>query len=411
MKRHVMARVLTALGVVVAALASAAPGGATGLSLPARLSHALRMPFVSYADSAAVVVDLSTGRVVYAHNAALPLRPASNEKLAVTYAALTALGPAFRIETDVLGDGTQAGERWNGDLVLKGFGDPTLSSADLTSLARQVRADGITTVGGRVLGDESWFDARRTAPGWKAAFYIDESPPLSALIVNRGLVGRFTSHDPALSAAQLFAKALARAGVHVAGGASLGTADDAAVGLASVDSPTLASMVHSMDQLSDNFTAEMLVKELGAVQAGAGTTAAGMSVVRAQLADAGVPLAGVRLADGSGLSLLDRVTATELVSLLQVMWSDPTMQPELLAALPLAGRTGTLHDRMRGTAAAGVVRAKTGTTDNSTALSGFVGDRYVFSVVVNGFPVSWTWSRVAEDRFATALAASRDQSR
>ena len=404
MKRLVRARALAALGAVVAALASAAPGGAADASLPARLTRALNGPFVSYAASAAVVVDLDTGNVVYSHNAALPLRPASNEKLAVTYAALTALGPAFRVETDVLGEGARQGTRWDGDLVLKGYGDPTLSTAGLAALARQVRANGITAVTGRVVGDETWFDARRTAPGWKRAFFINESPPLSALIVNRGLVGRFTSHDPALAAAQLFTKALRRAGVRVAGAASLGAAGDDAVGLASIDSPTLESIVHWMDQASDNFTAEMLVKELGAVQAGAGTTAAGIGVVRAQLADAGVPLAGVRLVDGSGLSSLDRVTATELVSLLRVMWSDVEIQPELLAALPLAGRTGTLHDRMRGTAAAGVVRAKTGTTDNSTALSGFVGSRYVFSVVINGYPVSWLWSRVAEDRFATALA-------
>jgi len=404
MKRLVRARALAALGAVVAALASAAPGGAADASLPARLTRALSGPFVSYAASAAVVVDLATGNVVYSHNAALPLRPASNEKLAVTYAALTALGPAFRVETDVLGEGARQGTRWDGDLVLKGYGDPTLSTAGLAALARQVRANGITAVTGRVVGDETWFDARRTAPGWKRAFFINESPPLSALIVNRGLVGRFTSHDPALAAAQLFTKALRRAGVRVAGAASLGAAGDDAVGLASIDSPTLESIVHWMDQASDNFTAEMLVKELGAVQAGAGTTAAGIGVVRAQLADAGVPLAGVRLVDGSGLSSLDRVTATELVSLLRVMWSDVDIQPELLAALPLAGRTGTLHDRMRGTAAAGVVRAKTGTTDNSTALSGFVGSRYVFSVVINGYPVSWLWSRVAEDRFATALA-------
>ncbi len=406
MKRLVRARALAALGAVVAALASAAPGGAADASLPARLTRALSGPFVSYAASAAVVVDLATGNVVYSHNAALPLRPASNEKLAVTYAALTALGPAFRVETDVLGEGARQGTRWDGDLVLKGYGDPTLSTAGLAALARQVRANGITAVTGRVVGDETWFDARRTAPGWKRAFFINESPPLSALIVNRGLVGRFTSHDPALAAAQLFTKALRRAGVRVAGAASLGAAGDDAVGLASIDSPTLESIVHWMDQASDNFTAEMLVKELGAVQAGAGTTAAGIGVVRAQLADAGVPLAGVRLVDGSGLSSLDRVTATELVSLLRVMWSDVEIQPELLAALPLAGRTGTLHDRMRGTAAAGVVRAKTGTTDNSTALSGFVGSRYVFSVVINGYPVSWLWSRVAEDHFATALAAA-----
>lgn len=406
MKRHVPARLAAVLGVVSAALAFAAPGDAAGASLAARLERALRLPYVSYPASGAVVVDLATGRVLFSHNAAASLRPASNEKLAVTYAALTALGPAFRIETDVFGEGARQGSTWTGDLVLKGYGDPTLSSAGLASLARQVRAAGVTRVRGRVLGDESWFDARRTAPGWKASFYINESPPLSALIVDRGLVGRSTSHDPALSAAQEFRRALRRAGVQVSGAAALGTATDGAVELASVDSAPIERLVHSMDQLSDNFTAEMLVKEIGAVQTGNGTTAAGISYVRGLLAQAGVPLAGVRMVDGSGLSLLDRQTPDALVALLRLMWSDPELQPMLVNALPLAGRTGTLHDRMRHTAAAGRVRAKTGTTDNSTALSGFVGGRYAFSVLVNGDPVSWTWSRLAEDQFAIALAAS-----
>jgi len=394
-------------GVAAAALAAAgAASGAAG-ALAARLDGALHRPQVRYADSGAEVVDLSTGAVVYAHNATEPLRPASNEKLAVTYAALTALGPSFSIETDVLGEGEQEGATWTGDVVLKGYGDPTLSSRGLRLLAAQVRADGITRITGRVLGDETWFDARRTAPGWKAEFYVNESPPLSALIVDRGLVGRYTSRNPALSAAQLFAKALGRAGVRVGQGATLGAADDAAVPLASVDSPPLESMVHWMDQVSDNFTAEMLTKELGAVQSGKGTTAAGIGYVRSLLADAGIPLAGVRMVDGSGLSLLDRLTPAALVALLQTMRSDPEMQPILVHALPLAAHTGTLHDRMRGTAAAGVVRAKTGTTDNSTALSGFAGDRYVFSVIVNGNPVSWVGSRDAEDAFAEALAAAQ----
>ena len=174
------------------------------------------------AASGAAVLDLSTGRAVFTHNPSLPLLPASNEKLAVTYAALTALGPAFRIETDVLGEGRQVGTLWTGNIVLKGYGDPTLSSAGLASLARQVRAAGITRVAGRVVGDETWFDAQRTSPGWKAAFYIEESPPLSALIVDRGRVGRWTSHNPALAAAQLFRKALVRVGVRIAGGAVLG---------------------------------------------------------------------------------------------------------------------------------------------------------------------------------------------
>ena len=113
----------------------------------------------------------------------------------------------------------------------------------------------------------------------------------------------------------------------------------------------------------------------------------------------------MRLVDGSGLSLLDRMTANALVSLLTVMWNDPGVRPELLASLPVAGRSGTLAHRMRHGPATGVVRAKTGTTNNASALSGFVGDRYVFSILQNGWPVDSFWARTAQDRFATVLAS------
>ena len=139
--------------------------------------------------------------------------------------------------------------------------------------------------------------------------------------------------------------------MRIAGGAVLGAAGAKAVPLASVDSPTLAALVDYMDHESDNFTAEMLLKELGAVQADRGTTAAGVGVVTGLLVRAGVPMAGVRIVDGSGLSLLDRMTAGALGSLLSVMWNDPGVRPTLLASLPVAGRSGTLADRMRDTAA------------------------------------------------------------
>jgi D-alanyl-D-alanine carboxypeptidase/D-alanyl-D-alanine-endopeptidase (penicillin-binding protein 4) len=395
---------LAALG--VALVLPTATLAAPGSPLAARLDRALHLKHVRLATSGAAAADLTTGESLYTHNGSLPLLPASNEKLTVTYAALTALGPDFRIETDVLGEGEQAGSVWQGDLVLKGYGDPTLSSSGLAALARQVRADGITRVSGSLLADESWFDSRRTASGWKASFYITESPPLSALIVDRGRIGGSTSHDPALAAAQLFRVALARAGVNVAGGTAHGTADDAAVDLGEIDSPPLLTIVRWMDHVSDNFEAEMLLKELGAVQGAGGSTAAGVGVVTGLLVQAGVPMTGVRLVDGSGLSLLDRMTANALVSLLTAMWNDPGIRPELLASLPVAGQSGTLAQRMRGTAAAGLVRAKTGTTDNSSALSGFVGDRYVFSVLQNGWPLAWWAARVAQDRFANVLAVA-----
>ena len=388
-----------------AALGAHAASPAPTTALQRRLAKALRVPHVSPARSAAIAVDLGNGSVLFAQNGSRPLAPASNEKLPVTFAALTTLGAAYRYETDVLGEGGQNGTLWEGPIVLKGGGDPTLSSADLRSLALQVRAGGVRRIVGPIVGDESWYDARRTVAGWKRGFYINESPPLSALVVDRDRVGGYVSNSPALAAATAFRVALRRAGVAVTGAAKVGVADDYAVSLASVESAPLAAIIRFMDHESDNFTAEMLLKELGAIEGGRGTSAAGAAVVTRELADAGVPLAGVRIVDGSGLSVLDRLTANALTSLLRTAWLDPSVRSVLRAALPVAGVNGTLEDRMRRGPAHGTVVAKTGTTTEASALSGFVRDRYTFAVLQNGHPLSYWWARVAQDRFAQVLAA------
>lgn len=393
----------TAVAIVAFCLVPAAQAGSRS-TFQQRLARALHAKHVSPARTGAIVLDLETGETLFAHNPQLALRPASNEKLATTFAALTALGPSFRIETDVLGEGRQSGATWRGNLVLRGYGDPALSAAQLNSLARQVAAAGIEHVTGRILGDESWFDTRRTGLGWKAAFYLHESPALSALVVNRGWTGRFETARPALMAAQLLRRDLRRAGVAVRGAAAVGVASAQAVALAEVESAPLASLLRHMDVYSDNFYAEMLLKEIGAVQGNGGSATAGIAVYRRLLEAAGVPLAGVRMVDGSGLSLLDRWTPLGLATLLRAMWQDSDLRPYVLPALPIAGKTGTLEHRMRTGPAHGVVRAKTGTTDNSSALSGFVGDRYVFSIVENGSPVRTLRAEQSQNRFAQVLA-------
>jgi D-alanyl-D-alanine carboxypeptidase/D-alanyl-D-alanine-endopeptidase (penicillin-binding protein 4) len=407
-----MARVRTprvALLAAALALVLATPAGSTvrdaRTPLQRRLAQALAVPHLDPSREAAVAADLSTGEVLFERNPTLSLAPASTEKLAVTLAALSALGPSFRIETQVLGEGEQIGAVWDGDLVLQGHGDPTLSSADLRSLAAQVRAAGIRRVTGGVAGDESWFDARRTAPGWMAYFYVFECPPLSALSVDRGRYRGQVASEPALAAALAFRDALQSAGVAVAGKATARPAGEYAYPLASVASPALWALVRSMDRTSDNFAAELLLKELGAVVRQRGTTAAGAQVVRSELETFDVPMAGVRIVDGSGLSRLDRLTANALVAILAAAWLDPTVRKPLLGALPVAGVNGTLEDRMRRPPARGHVLAKTGTTREASALSGFVRDRYVFAVLQNGWPVSFWWARRAQDRFATVLAA------
>ena len=407
MKKAVPARVRAAAAVLLAVLAlPAAATAGPSASLQERLAAALKVKHVSLAMSGATVIDLQTGQTLFAENATHRLLPASNEKLAITYVALSELGPDFQIETDVLGTGQLEADVWHGDLFLKGYGDPTLSSARLARLARAVRAAGIDRVTGRVIGDESWFDSRRTAPGWKPEFYLHESPALSALIVNRGWTGRTETRQPALAAAQLFRLALANARVHVDGPTTVGETPDDAEPLAAVESPTVAALVRFMDRNSDNFTAEMLLKEVGAVQGSGGTTADGVAVETAALTAAGVPLSRVHLADGSGLSLLDRWTPSALTALLRVMWLDPDVRPYMLAALPIAGETGTLARRMRTGPARGLVHGKTGTTNNASALSGIVGDRYAFSILENGWPVSTAAAERSQDRFASVLAAS-----
>jgi serine-type D-Ala-D-Ala carboxypeptidase/endopeptidase (penicillin-binding protein 4) len=399
-----MARRRLPVVAAVVALFVVSPAAAGDSPLAKRLERALAVPHVSQARTGALAFDLQTGETLYTEHDGLPLAPASNEKLAIAYAALVTLGENFQIETDVLGRGTQDGTTWRGNLLLVGHGDPTLSTASLLALARGVRALGIRHVTGGVFGDESYFDARRTGAGWKSWFYVNECPPLSALTVDRGRYYGRTSRQPALAAALLFRNALRQVGVSV-GGTGLGTGRDSDSVLATVQSPPLWQIVAWMGRVSDNFTAEMLLKQIGAESGQPGTAAGGAAIVRSTLVEAGVPIAGVRLVDGSGLSSLDRLTARALAGILRAAWADPDLRPYFTSALPIAGISGTLHDRMRTPPARGNVQAKTGTTSLASALSGYVRKRYVFSVLQNGSPVSSYWARKAQDRFATLLAA------
>ena len=394
------------LALVALLLALAAPAHAADPSLETRLAKALSVPGVDPARTAALAIDLRTGVVVFERNATLSLVPASNQKLPVAYAALALLGPGYRFHTEVVGSGTLVGDVWHGDLWLRGFGDPTLEPSDLDALAAEVASWGIRRVDGAVIADESWFDTRRTAPGWRPSFYLFESPPLSALVVDRGRYRGRTSATPALAAGSLLRESLEAAGVSVSGLTRRGVLTTSGLPLARDLSEPLGDVVRFMGRESDNYTAEILVKQLGATYAGTGSTAAGARVIRGALSEAGVPLAGVRLADGSGLSGLDRLTAAAVVALLEAGLAEGELRDAFLQSLAVAGVNGTLEDRMEKQPARGQVIAKTGTTRTASALSGFVRDRYVFAVIQNGRPISTHWARVAQDRFATVLAAS-----
>lgn len=399
-------RWLAAVAALVLALTAAAGAGArTGSSdLAPTLRAALAQPGVGARKTAALVVDLRSGETVLELNAGRGLVPASTEKLGVSFAALRILGPRHRFRTVVAGGGFRDRRTWRGDLYLVGGGDPTLAVRDLDRLARTVAGLGIRGVAGRVLGDESLFDTQRAAPGWKPSYLGDESAPVSALSV-AGARGE-GANASAAAAAVAFTQALSRHGVRVGRPSGTGRAPLSAVELAEDASPPLRLIVRLMNRDSDNFTSEVVLKALGTTTGERGSFAAGAEAVRSALRDAGVPLSGVRVVDGSGLSVLDRTTPRALVSILRAGLEDVEIRDAFVGSLAVAGVSGTLERRLERLPARGRVRAKTGTTSRSSALAGYVRRDYAFAVIQNGAPVPYWSARSAQDRFVTVLARS-----
>ena len=373
---------------------------------------------------ASVAVD---GTVVGARNADLAVIPASTQKLVVAAVALDVLGADHVFRTSVLASAAPVDGTVAGDLVLLGGGDPVLTSSwyptsgierrpvqdgtSLDELADRVRDAGVTRIEGSVLGDGSRHDDERYAPGWGTGVAGLEAGPYGGLMANdsRVLGEDVKADDPAAGAAREFARLLGERGIEVVGGASAGSATSlgaSPVELAAIDSAPLDDVVAEMLTTSDNNTAEVLVKEIGAAEAAAGgadgapvgaTRQAGLDVMLERLGRWGVDTAPVVLADGSGLSPDDRLTCDALLTVLE---RDDVDGP-IGSGLAVAGETGTLADVFASSDVAGRLRGKTGTLNNPPfnqdppavkALAGYLpvdgGGAVEYALVLNGPTIS-----------------------
>lgn len=344
---------------------------------------------------------------VVAVDAQTPLVPASNQKLFVAFAVLEILPLDTTLPTTVVATGPVVDGVLQGDLVLVGGGDPTITRAgphSLEALASQVQAAGITGVTGRLLVDESRYDEVRTGSGWAdGAWQQSNVGLLSALIVdrNRNSPDPAFAADPTLANLRSFRTALGDAGVTVAGIDDRGSGQ-AGVQVAALASPPLPELITAMLSHSDNLAAEILLKEIGWRTTGVGSAAAGIDAARGALAARCVEVDGTD-SDGSGLSRTDTRSPGAWRRLLDVARTRPWF-PTFRDALAVSGRSGTLAARLAGADTAGRVKAKTGSTAVSGALSGYLtaasGATVVFSIVVNqpaGAP------EPALDEFVTAL--------
>jgi D-alanyl-D-alanine carboxypeptidase/D-alanyl-D-alanine-endopeptidase (penicillin-binding protein 4) len=360
------------------------------------------------------VYDATDGRRLYSLRGRSPRVLASNTKLFTTAALLERLGPTATFTTRVSSTGAlDAAGTWSGDLVLRGGGDPTFGSGAFATrnylagggtedLAAQVLDRGVRRVQGRVVADESLFDSLRGGPDsrYGVSRYVG---PLSALTYDRARApGGGSSQNPPLQAAFRLDTALERIGVRVTGKPRLGPVAPGTTELAAVTSPPLARLVEITNVRSDNFFSEVLLKHLSAGPAAPGTTAGGAREAGAVALERG---ATAQLVDGSGLSRANRASPEQVARLLDALRGRPTFA-SFYDSLPVAGREGTLRDRLRSAPARGRCRAKTGSLSGVSALSGYCeargGDLIVFSILMERVNVAG--ARRLQDRMVQALA-------
>ena len=356
-------------------------------------------------DLAGLVTDAETGQVLWSRTPLEHQLPASNTKLVTAVNALSTFGPNHAITTKVV-QGRKAQR-----LILVGAGDPSLSRANLTALARAVtrgvRARGLLKV--RVLVDDSLFPAPSLAYGWKSSYVHADVRAVRALVVNQHDVS-----DTSIDAGKVFAKRLRAQGLEVGGVVARHTAPAKAPVLATVHGRSMASMVGTMLRYSDNDYAEALHR-LVAIKTGYTPTWSGArKAQRRALRRLGIDLGTSTLYDGSGLSRADRLAPIDLVRVLSLAFdgAHPALASLQHNSLAIAGRTGTLAPQYLRyvtkptKCAAGLIEAKTGSLSGVIALSGFArgadGRIKLFSFLLNKVPSTLT-TRRAVDRLSSTI--------
>jgi D-alanyl-D-alanine carboxypeptidase/D-alanyl-D-alanine-endopeptidase (penicillin-binding protein 4) len=472
--------------------ACAAPKAAPATPTPPALSSlqrdidaVLASPALEHGYWSVLVRSLRTGDTLYALNPRKLMLPASNMKTVTLAAAAERLGWTFTYTTELYAAGAIDAGVLNGDLVVVGSGDPSIMAENADAIfggwAERLKAAGIRSISGRVIGDDSAFEDNGLGFGWSWDDLPDDyAAGVSALQFNENAVRVTVTPGPAAGDSAGISVAPSGSGLDLVNSVTTSAADSAvsltarrlpgsmrlAIGgsipaghspaalAVSVENPTLffaralrlaliangvdvrgpavdADDVHDMPprprapiathtspplstlavrlmKISQNLYAETLLKTLA--PAAPRTAERGRAEVAAALQPWGVGADSLIQRDGSGLSRYDFVTAEALVTILAHVNHDEPLRGAFVASLPIAGRDGTLSNRMKGTAADGNARAKTGSMTGVRSTAGYVtsasGEPLVFAILANNFDVSPAQITAAEDAIIVRLASS-----
>lgn len=341
-----------------------------------------------------MIYDLDADSAIYRFNEHQSMRPASTMKVITAIAAIDKLGGSYQFKTEMCYTGEVKNNTLTGDIYCVGGFDPRFNSDDLNAFIESIRKMGVDTIRGNLYADKSMKDSATLGEGW---CWDDDNPVLSPLIISRKDVFM-----------ERFAKELREAGVVVE--ASIGEKKKPE------DAFCICNRFHTIDQVlmkmlkeSDNLYAESMFYQIASSTGNRPATAkSARAVIKRLINKIGLDPSRYNIADGSGLSLYNYVTAELEVMMLRYAYRNGNIYLHLLPALPIAGEDGTLRCRMRGSFTNGNVRAKTGTVTGISSLAGYCtasnGHRLCFSIINQGL-LHGRNGRAFQDRVCNALCS------
>ncbi len=367
--------------------------------------------------------DPMTGDTVLARNINTPMIPASNAKLFTTAAALYYMGMDYKVKTTLYStDNNIRDGVIQGDLYIKGHGNPFFSSADLKKLADELVDKGVERITGNIYGDESFFDEEYLRNDWIEGEGAAQLAPVSALSLNGNMTSvkkkvrrRYRTvsapvSNPARHTAQALFDILINKGVKIGGGSGVGITPEKSTEVATHSLP-LSTVLSITNKRSDNFAAECLFKMVGAAasQSQGNATFANQAIL-GFLKDNSIFVKGTKIADGSGLSRANNVSTLQIVRLLEFMYVDIERYEQYITTLSIAGIDGTLGGRMHGTDGEGNFRGKTGTLNGISTVAGYLttrdGTDLIVSIMFSFSRNGWNYYRGVQDEIIEALAGS-----
>lgn len=362
------------------------------IAVAQHLDNLLRHEMFETSTVGMMVYDLDADSVLYSHNARQLLRPASTMKLVTAITAIDRLGGNYQFKTELCYTGEVSDRTLNGNIYCVGGFDPRFNSDDMRAFVEAVHRMGVDTIRGNIYADKTMKDSDQYGAGW---CWDDKNPVLSPLLISKKdtFVERFVRN-------------LREDSIVVEASMGEGTRPD--------DAYCICRRFHTMDQIlmrmmknSDNLYAESMFYQLAASTGVRRASAKNArSVIERLIAKVGLNPKRYEIADGSGLSLYNYLSAELEVRLLRYAFQNSNIYVHLHPSLPIAGEDGTLKKRMKGAFTAGNVYAKTGTVQGVSSLAGYCtaanGHRLAFSIINQGLQHHRN-GRAFQDRVCTVL--------